>query len=79
MGSFQGDLLYALVGCGIAIIIGFALIMKAGNKFGWLIVAGGVAYAFYALQPTIRKSGSSAAAPGSGGTSGNYYNVNKNK
>jgi hypothetical protein len=79
MGSFQGDLLYALIGCGIAIIVGFALIMKAGSKFGWLIVAGGVAFAFYALQPTMRKAGSSGAAPGASGTSGSYYDVNKNK
>jgi hypothetical protein len=77
MGNFQGDLLYALLGAGIVLIIGFALIMKAGNKFGWLLVAGAVGYAFYALQPTMRRAGSSAAAPGASGTSSSYYGVEK--
>lgn len=64
-----GDLLYNLLGAGIVLIIGFALIMKAGNKLGWILVAAAAIYAWLALQPTIRAASVRNPAPAKGG----YY------
>lgn len=65
----SGDLLYDLIGAGIGCIVGFALIMKSGQKFGWIIVAVAVYYAWLALQPTIRAASGRNVAPARGG----YY------
>lgn len=64
-----GDLLYNLIGAGIVGIVGFAVIMKAGNKLGWVLVAGAAFYAYLALQPTIRSASVRNPAPAKGG----YY------
>lgn len=49
-------LLYPLIGAGILSIVGFALIMKAGNKIGWILVAGAVVWAYTTLQPTMQEA-----------------------
>lgn len=69
------DLLYNLLGAGIVAIVGFALIMKAGNKLGWLLVAGACLYGFVALKPTIESARRSSAAQG--GTTSNYYKTGR--
>ncbi len=66
---FGGDLLYNLLAAGIILVVGFFLVMKAGNKIGWLIVAAAAVYGFMALKPTIQRAGVRNAAPGAGG----YY------
>ncbi len=69
------DLLYNLIGAGVVAVIGFALIMKLGNKLGWVLVAGACAFAYVSLKPTIHDAGKSSAA-GGGVTSG-YYKTGK--
>ncbi len=64
-----GDLLYNMIGSGIGLIVGFTLIMKAGNKLGWVLVAGALVYGWLALQPTIKSASTRNAAPEKGG----YY------
>lgn len=68
-----GDPLYMLLGAGILAIIGFALVMKAGNKLGWLLVVGACAWAWVTLQPTIQAARRGSAAPAGSA----YYNVPK--
>jgi hypothetical protein len=71
----ESDILYPLLGAAIIAVIGFAILMKGGSKFGWLIVAGGCVWAWFILQPVIMKTRqSSAAQQGS-----SYYNVNPAK
>jgi len=70
-----GDLLYNLLGAGIVAVIGFALIMKMGNKLGWLLVAGACVFAYISLKPTISAAGRSSAAQD--GQSSSYYSTKK--
>ena len=65
------DVLYPLLGAGVVVIIGFAIVMKAGSKLGWIAIAAGVAWAYYSLQPVITQ----ASKPPSG--KGDYYNTSK--
>lgn len=54
MGAFKSwianNLLYAEVLAVALVIIGAGLAMKAGKGIGWLILAGGVVFGFYALH-----------------------------
>jgi hypothetical protein len=47
----------------ILVIIGFALVMKAGSKFGWLVIAAAGVYAWFVLQPVIHGARRGAATP----------------
>ncbi|MGI8908034.1 MAG: hypothetical protein ACR2IE_16275 [Candidatus Sumerlaeaceae bacterium] len=69
----MGDALYPLLGAAIVAVIGFAILMKGGSKFGWLVVAGACVWAWFILQPAITAARRSSA--GQQGSS--YYNVNK--
>jgi len=57
------DILYPMVGVLILVIIGFALVMKAGNKLGWIVIAAAAVYAWFVLQPVIHGARRGAASP----------------
>jgi hypothetical protein len=63
------DVLYPLLGAAAVVIVGFAIVMKGGSKFGWIAVAAGIVWAYYTLQPVIRQAGQPASGKG------DYYNV----
>lgn len=67
----MGDALYPLVGAAILAVIGFAIVMKGGSKFGWIVVAGACVWGWFILQPAITAARrSSASQQGS-----SYYQV----
>jgi hypothetical protein len=55
------DMMMSLVGAGALVVIGFFLILKIGNKLGWLFVVAAAIWAFYTLQPTIQDARRSPA------------------
>ncbi len=68
------NLLYESIAVGIALLIGFLLVMKAGNKIGWLFVAAACVYGYVALGPQIKQIGAQKAGkPANPGASSNYY------
>jgi hypothetical protein len=69
----MGDALYPLLGAAILAVIGFALVMKAGSKFGWLVVAGACVWAWFILQPAIM----AARRPSAGQQGSSYYQIPK--
>jgi hypothetical protein len=40
---------YYILG-GLAVVIGAALALKGGSKWGWLIVAGGLGWIYYTFK-----------------------------
>ena len=58
----MGDALYPLLGAAIIAVVGFAILLKGGSKFGWIIVAGACGWAWVTLQPIIMASKKSSAA-----------------
>lgn len=72
--SAQGDILYSLIGALILVIIGFALVLKAGSKAGWLFIAGAAIWAYYSVQPIIEAAHTRATPEQS---SRGYYRLPK--
>ncbi|MFH0792734.1 MAG: hypothetical protein V2A74_01735 [bacterium] len=42
--------LYHFLGAGVLVVIGAALALRAGSKWGWLVILGGLAWAYLTLK-----------------------------
>lgn len=55
-----------LVGAAAILIVGFFILLKGGSKWGWLFIAGAVAWAYTTVQPVIRQSQTGTSTPEQG-------------
>jgi hypothetical protein len=52
------ELLYPFIGAIVALIVGGMIAFQAGNKLGYLIMAGAMAFMVYTFMPVARKASS---------------------
>ena len=75
-GASWDDIMYPMIGALVVLIIGFAIVMKGGSKYGWIFIAAAVVWAYMTMKPVMDASRRNTVGQPS---STPYLNVPKQK
>ncbi len=67
-GQAAGSIMMPLAIVAVLVAAGFALILFKGSKIGWILVAAGLVYGWFSIQPIITGASSRTGQPSRGYT-----------
>lgn len=61
-----------LIGVAVLVIVGLMIVIKAGNKIGWIVLAVAAVWGYHTISPIVSKAQPGVTTPEQGK---DYYQI----